>query len=262
MPAAGDAWDPVQYHRFRQEREAPFDDLLALVQPAPGGRVIDLGCGTGELTVRLHHHVGAAATTGVDRSEEMLERAQTLREPGVGFVSGDIGAFADVASWDVVAANAALHWVPDHRAVLTRWCAALAPGGQLAVQVPANLDHPAHVLAATVAEEFGAAFGGEPPPDPVRSVLAPEAYAELLDVLGFVAQHVRLQVYGHHLASTAEVVEWMKGTALTRFRARLEDADYARLLERFRDRLLAEMGDRRPYFYTFKRILMWGRAPR
>jgi trans-aconitate 2-methyltransferase len=95
----------------------------------------------------------------------------------------------------------------------------------------------------------------------VRSVLAPEAYAELLDVLGFVDQHVRLQVYGHHLASTAEVVEWLKGTSLTRFRARLDDDAYARFLERFRTRVLAEVGDRQPYFYAFKRILMWGRAP-
>ena len=43
-----------------------------------GARVVDLGCGTGELTVRLHHHVGAVETVGIDRSAEMLERAQTL----------------------------------------------------------------------------------------------------------------------------------------------------------------------------------------
>lgn len=262
MPAAGGAWDPAQYHRFEQERAAPFSDLLELMRPVPGGRTVDLGCGTGELTVRLHDHVGATETVGVDRSPDMLERARALDAPGVRFEAGDIGAFADPGAWDVVAANASLHWVPDHPRVLARWAAALAPGGQLAVQVPANADHPAHLLAAEVAAapEFSAAFGGEPPADPVRSVLAPEAYAELLDVLGFVDQHVRLQVYGHHLASTAEVVEWLKGTSLTRFRARLDDEAYARLLDRFRTRLLAEIGDREPYFYAFKRILMWGRA--
>jgi trans-aconitate 2-methyltransferase len=259
--ADADPWDPAQYHRFQREREAPFDDLLALVRPAPGGRVVDLGCGTGELTVRLHHHVGAVETVGIDRSAEMLERAQTLHEPGVRFERGDIGEWAAVAAWDVVAANAALHWVPDHRGTLTRWTAALKPGGQLAIQVPANVDHPAHRLAAAVAEEFGAAFDGDPPPDPVRSVRAPEVYAELLDSLGFVEQHVRLQVYGHHLASTAEVVEWIKGSSLTRFRAVLDDDTYARFLTRYRKRLVAELGDRRPYFYAFRRILMWGRAP-
>jgi trans-aconitate 2-methyltransferase len=258
----GEGWDPQQYHRFRREREAPFHDLLALIRPVPGGRAVDLGCGTGELTVRLHHHLRAAETLGLDRSAEMLEQARRLPATGVRFEAGDIGGFADEGAWDVVAANASMHWVPDHPGVLRRWAAALSPGGQLAVQVPANADHASHRLAAAVAEdpEFAAAFGGPPPPDPVRSVLAPERYAELLDELGFADQHVRLQVYGHHLASTAEVVEWVKGTSLTRFRARLDEATYARFLAAYRSRLLAEVGDREPYFYAFKRILIWARA--
>ena len=258
--ASTQGWDPDQYHRFRREREAPFDDLLGLLRPVPGGRVIDLGCGTGELTVRLHRRLGAAQTVGVDRSAAMLERAAEVVVPGVRFERGDMGAFADVGGWDVVAANASLHWLPDHPAVLARWALALRPGGQVAVQVPANLDHPSHRVASEVAAEFAPAFGGEPPADPVRSVMAPERYAELLDELGFVEQHVRLQVYGHRLASTAEVVEWLKGTSLTRFRAGLDAAAYERFLAVYRARLLDEIGDRRPYFYAFKRILIWGRA--
>ena len=82
----------------------------------------------------------------------------------------------------------------------------------------------------------------------------------LLDRLGFEQQHVRLQVYGHHLASTADVVEWVKGTSLTRFARVLDEATYARFLDQYRERLLAEVGDHRPYFYAFKRILMWGRV--
>lgn len=63
-----DAWDPVQYERFAAERRAPFDDLLGFVAPCPGGRALDLGCGTGELTRELHRHLGARETLGVDRS--------------------------------------------------------------------------------------------------------------------------------------------------------------------------------------------------
>src|SRR5579871_1697542 len=262
MPDPGGAWDPAQYHRFRREREAPFDDLVALVAPVPGGRVADLGCGTGELTARLHHHVRARETVGVDRSPEMLAQAKKQAAPGLRFEAGDIATFGGTGEWDVVASNAALHWVPGHEAVLARWAGALGRGGQLAVQVPANVDHPAHRIAAEVGEEFAEAFGGTPPPDPVLSVLPPGRYAEVLDELGFADQLVRLQVYAHRLTSTAEVVEWLKGSSLTRFRSRLDDATYARLLERYRTRLLAEMGERAPYFYAFKRILIWGRAPR
>jgi len=48
-----DTWDPAQYERFAAERNAPFFELLALVQPVPGGQAVDLGCGTGTLTAAL-----------------------------------------------------------------------------------------------------------------------------------------------------------------------------------------------------------------
>jgi trans-aconitate 2-methyltransferase len=58
------AWSPTQYGKFAAERTQPFLDLLALVQPIPGGRAVDLGCGTGELTRLLHERSGAATDSG------------------------------------------------------------------------------------------------------------------------------------------------------------------------------------------------------
>ena len=258
-----DVWDPERYERFKAERTAPFHDLLALLRPCPGGAAVDLGCGTGELTSELHRHVRAETTTGIDRSANMLAKASAHAGEGLSFAQGDISTFGGPPRYDVVAANAALQWLPDHRAILRRWTAALNPGGQLAIQVPANWDHPSHLVSAEVAHEppFLEAFGGEPPPDPVRGVLVPEAYAELLDELGYAEQHVRLQVYGHRLPSTAAVVDWVAGTSLTRFEARLSPDLYDRFLERYRQRLLDALGDRKPYFYAFKRVLFWGRLP-
>jgi trans-aconitate 2-methyltransferase len=253
-----DAWDPGQYERFAAERSAPFFDLLGLLQPVPGGRVLDLGCGTGTLTAEAHRRLGAAETLGIDSSASMLAEAATLDVAGLRFAAGDIGALDDDGAWDVVLANAALQWVPDHPAVLARWARALRPGGQLAVQVPANVDHASHLTIAEVAgeEPFASAFGPDgPPPDPVLRVLKPEAYAELLYDLGFGHQHVRLQVYGHVLPSTAAVVEWVKGTSLTRIKQRLPDDLYDEFLARYTERLVAVLGHRAPYFYAFKRIL-------
>jgi trans-aconitate 2-methyltransferase len=68
-----DTWDPDQYERFERERSAPFFDLLELVQPCPGGRVVDLGCGTGELTRVLHERTRAGDTVGLDSSPAMLK---------------------------------------------------------------------------------------------------------------------------------------------------------------------------------------------
>ena len=146
---------------------------------------------------------------------------------------------------------------PDHAAALERWRGSLVAGGQLAVQVPANADHPSHgVLRELAAERLGPAA----PADPVATnVLVPEAYATVLDGLGFTRQHVRLQVYLHRLASAAEVVEWMKGTSLTRFRRALEPPAYEAFVEEYRSRLARALPAGRPYLYAFKRILIWGR---
>ena len=264
MTTTRDAWRPAQYGKFAAERSRPFEDLLALVVPVPGGSVVDLGCGTGELTARLHGHTAAATTVGLDNSAAMLERARPLEGEGLRFELGDLAALDERGAFDVVFSNAALHWVADHPGLIGRLRDALRPGGQLAVQVPANGDHPSHALAFATAQE---------PPfrDLLREqgddlaeatpVLAPEAYATLLDELGFEDPHVRLQVYGHHLASTADVVEWTKGTTLTRYERALPPDRYEEFVDRYRRRLLDTLGERSPYFYTFKRLLFHGRLP-
>ena len=59
-----DGWKPELYGRFAAERRRPFEDLLALVAPIPGGRAVDLGCGPGPLTRVVHQRTGAASTVG------------------------------------------------------------------------------------------------------------------------------------------------------------------------------------------------------
>jgi trans-aconitate 2-methyltransferase len=250
----GDRWDPEQYGRFAAERRQPFLDLLALVHPIPGGRAVDLGCGAGELTRALHERLGASETLGIDSSPAMLAKAKALAGHGVRFEEGDIGAFAPARPFDLVFSNAALHWMPDHPRLLERLARAVAPGGQLAFQVPANFDHPSHVAAQETAgeEPFHGALGGVAHP---RNVLSPESYAALLDRLGFAEQSVRVQVYGHRLASREEVVEWVKGSLLTDYEKRLPSELFVRFLERYRERLFALLPDERPFFFPFKRIL-------
>jgi trans-aconitate 2-methyltransferase len=256
-----DTWDPDQYHRFQAERSMPFFDLLALVEPVETPRLADLGCGTGELIAAAAARLGAREALGVDSSAAMLERAREHATDTLTFVRGDIGDFTPEQPFDVILSNAALHWVPDHPRTLARWSAALTDDGQLAVQMPANSDHPSHAVAAAVAHEppFVDAFGDAPPPDPVAGVAAPAVYSQLLYDLGFTRQHVRLQVYPHVLGSTAEVVEWVKGTSLTRFRDALTPELFDEFVARYRERLLEVVGDRSPYLYTFKRVLFWAR---
>lgn len=253
-----DAWSPSQYERFRNERSQPFFDLMAMVEPQPGMRVVDLGCGTGELTELLHKYLRASETLGIDSSAAMLAKSEALAGEGLRFERQDISDFAAGHHYNLVFSNAALHWTADHEELLGRLTAALVEGGQLAVQVPANNDHPAHTVAAELASEspFQEAMNGYKREWPV---LKPEEYASLLNRLGYREQQVRLQVYGHVLRSREEVVEWVKGTLLTDYEKRMPADLYAEFLGRYRERLLAALEDTRPYFYPFKRILFRAR---
>jgi trans-aconitate 2-methyltransferase len=254
-----DAWDPDRYARFRSERRQPWDDLVALLSPLSRPRVVDLGCGDGILTAELHAQLGASQTVGVDSSAAMLERAAPYAGSGLRFERGDAGAWSG-GTFDLVISNAALHWVPDHAALLPRLAALVAPGGQLAVQVPVNEHHPSHQEAAATAAEppFAAALAGY---RRVSPVLPPEWYAETLFRLGFAAQRVRLEIYGHPLERRDDIVEWVRGSLLTDYQQRLPASLWPAFLDRYRQRLAAALPDQRPYLYTYRRLLLWARRP-
>src|SRR2546423_12815261 len=178
-----DRWNPEQYERYRDERSQPFFDLLALVEACPAMRVVDLGCGTGELTRVLHQQLGAGETLGLDSSAAMLAKSQSFAGDGLRFEQRDIAEFTAEGEYDLIFSNAALHWLEDHEALLARLTAALKAGGQLAVQGPANDAHPTHFVAAELARQSPVreALQGH---DRRRAVLEPETLASLLYGLG------------------------------------------------------------------------------
>jgi trans-aconitate 2-methyltransferase len=263
-------WNPEQYRRFAAERAQPFHDLLALIEPeslAHGSikRAADLGCGPGELTALAAEQLGVGEMIGIDNSQAMLDKTVEHAGGTVRFEFGDIGEWTSDADFDLVLAAASLQWVPSHAEVMARWAAALQPGGQIAVQVPANADMPSHSVARQVAERepHVSMFGTEGPPiDPVQAyVLRPEEYAQILYDLGFESQHVRLQIYPHVLPSSRHVVEWVRGTMLTRFEKRLHSDAFEAFVADYEKELLRVLGDHEPHFFPFRRILMWAKLP-
>ncbi len=253
-----DAWNPVQYERFLEERGQPFLDLMALVEPRPDMRVVDLGCGTGRLTRQLQQHLKPREILGLDISSAMLAESASYVSGALHFQLGDISGFSADHSYDLVFSNSALHWVPDHPALFARLTAALAPSGQLAVQMPAMYQHPSHVAAAEVAtsSEFASALGGYAHREYVLSVAE---YEELLKRLGYSRHRAELRIYRHEMPSREEVVEWVKGTLLVPYQERLTPEMYERFLARYRETLRPRLEDAKPYVYEYRRILLWGR---
>jgi len=254
-------WDPSRYERFKDERSRPFFDLLALVAPRPGMRVVDLGCGTGELTALLHERLAARETVGIDSSAAMLAKSAAHARAGLRFERASIESWEPAGPLDLVFANASLHWIDDHRSLLARLATFLAPEGQLAVQIPANDVHPAYRAAAEVAREepFRSALDGWTRTFPN---LAPEEYSLVLARLGFADPSVRLEVYLHRLPSREDVPEWTRGTLLTAYLERLPRELHDPYLERYRERVRSVLPDERPFLFTFRRILFHGtRSP-
>ncbi|MDG2148844.1 MAG: methyltransferase domain-containing protein [Planctomycetota bacterium] len=252
-----DVWDPGRYERFQFERSLPFFDLLALVCPVPGLRIVDLGCGTGALTRRLHDQLRPLETVGVDCSAAMLKQCEPHVTDGLSFRVGDLGALDLEGRFDLVFSNAALHWVEDHPALLRRLVPLLNPGGQLAVQVPANHEHPSQTLAATVASRptFAEALEGYVRHAPVLSATR---YAEELHELGFAEQSVASRVYVHELPDREAMVEWVRGTTLTDYERRMPADLYEKFLEEYRIEVARVFPEATPFFFPFQRTLLWG----
>jgi trans-aconitate 2-methyltransferase len=244
-------WDPEQYQLFKNERTAPFDDLLALVAPRPGLRAVDLGCGTGELTRRLADRLPESDVLGVDSSPEMLEKTAAYARPGLRFLCRRI---EDVqGEWDLVFSNAALQWAEDHTALLPRLLKMVRPGGQLAVQMPSNHTHPTHTLIAEIAgqEPFRQALDGWTRRSPVLPL---ETYAGLLYDGGAKDLVVFEKIYPHVLENADALADWTSGTALVPYFERLGTELSEHFMERYRQALRLRFPGQ-PVFYGFKRIL-------
>jgi trans-aconitate 2-methyltransferase len=215
------AWDPDQYSRFESERDRAAQDLLArLPDDLAPAEIWDLGCGAGQHAAWLKRRYPDARVHGLDSSEAMLEQARA-RDPGIDWRLGDIGGWVPDRAVDLVWANASLHWLPDHRALLRRLTGVLAPGGVLAAQMPMAHGTRHHALMREVAGEgpWAPALAGVATVGPL---LEPEAYyAVLAERCGTV--DVWSTTYLQALAGADAVLEWMKGTALRPCLAALPD---------------------------------------
>jgi trans-aconitate 2-methyltransferase len=143
-------WDPQQYGKFAGERLRPALDLAARIPLATPRTIVDLGCGSGNVTAILAQRWPDARVTGVDNSSTMLAKARGAAA-NVDYVEADLGTWTPPTPVDLVFSNAALHWLPDHARLFPRLLTMIAPGGALAVQMPSNFHAPSHATIATLA---------------------------------------------------------------------------------------------------------------
>jgi trans-aconitate 2-methyltransferase len=226
------SWSAKQYVAFEDERTRPVRDLLAALPPLDAHSAIDLGCGPGNSTEVLAARYPQANVSGIDSSSDMIEAARR-RLPHLNFAVEDLQTWQDAGPFDVILANAVLQWVAHHEALLPALIAKLAPGGALAVQMPDNLDEPAHRLMREIATEgpWAAKLAAS---SASRAPLPNAAwYYELLRPLCSKVDLWRTTYYHFLRGGAPAVVEWFKGSGLRPFLEPLNDMERSAFLERY-----------------------------
>ncbi|MCR3718676.1 trans-aconitate 2-methyltransferase [Prauserella flava] len=253
-------WDPAAYLTYGDLRGRPFHELVARVPAERPRRVVDAGCGPGNLTASLARRWPSAQLEAFDSSPEMVEAA---RAAGIAAEVADVGTWTPKPDTDVLVSNAVLHWVSGHGDLLRRWARQLPSGAWLAMQVPGNFNAPSHVLTRRLAasERWRSRLASVS----LRGADAvddPEDYADLLADAGCTVDAWET-TYVQPLHGDDAVLEWITGTALRPIRAALADADW----DEFRGELAELLAEAYPQradgttWLPFRRVFVVARTP-
>lgn len=228
-------WNSDLYLKFEEERTRAARDLLARIPYCETRLVYDLGCGPGNSTELLTRSFMGAEVVGVDKSDNMLAVAR-VRAPSAFFIKEDIANWVPPARADVIFANAALHFLHDHRKLMAALLESLSSGGRLAVQMPDNTHELSHAAMRMVAVD-----------GPWADRLAPVAKSltvigqaeEYYDLFAPFCRHIDIwrTVYIHPLDGPQGVVDWFEGSGLRPFLDLLSAEESVDFLSRYRDRL-------------------------
>lgn len=229
------SWSSEQYSKFENERNRPIFDLLANIPTKDVHTAADIGCGPGNSTELLQARFPDAKIIGMDSSENMIEAARK-RLPGTTFEVADISGWKGQHAFDVILANAALQWVPDHETLFPALIDQLTPGGSLAVQMPDNFNEPAHRLMRETAAEAPWAAKLVNAWKRIDRKEPQWYYQQLKDKVASL--DIWRTTYHHPLAGgPAAVVEWFKGTGLRPFLNPLNATEQQAFLERYQEHI-------------------------
>lgn len=224
-------WDPGHYLRYVDHRSRPGVELIARIPDGRSSRIVDLGCGTGNLTAILAQRFPHASVVGIDSSPQMIDVART-EHPGIEWQVEDIARWDPPGPVDVVFSNAALHWLDGHHVLFPRIRSWLADGGTIAVQMPDNWSEPTHRIPAEILDDGTW-------PEPAVEALLRDRLAAPADYRRWVQPaHVDLWSTSYHQVLTGDdaVWNWVTGSVLRPVLAALDDGDTARFVAECRAR--------------------------
>ena|SRR5579863_431585 len=248
-------WNPETYNKFKEERYQPFYDLISHIHHKPGMKIIDLGCGTGELTKILADNFKESTVLGIDTSAEMLSKAP--KQKNLTFLQSSIEKEVETSDkWDLMVANASFQWVENHRQLFPGIFAKLSENGQVAIQMPSQKENKLNQILNELAHEnpFYNILKDALPQSPLLSL---DDYTSLFFNHSVKEAIIYQKVYPLIVKSTDSLYEFISGTALIPYMEKLSDDLKSKFRAEFKNRIDKSFTSSH-IVYAFKRIILVG----
>ncbi len=197
-------WDAELYEARHSFVWQLGQGLLELLKPQPGEAILDLGCGTGQLTKEIA--ASGAKVTGLDASTEMIGQARQ-NYPGMRFMLSDAAAMPFESEFDAIFSNAALHWMLEKERVAAAMARALKPGGRLVAELGGTGNIRRIVEAWTAILPQYCDFSASPARTYFPSI---RAYSEILENAGFEVRFAQLFDRPTPLEGEAGLENWLR----------------------------------------------------
>ncbi len=246
-------WNPDVYNKFKEKRAEPFYDLISHIHAKPSMHILDLGCGTGELTRVVADKFPEAQVLGIDSSAEMLSKAP--EHPNLSFAQRPIEKQIQLADqWDLIIANASLQWVEDHEGLFPKIIERLKPGGQLAVQMPSQKENLLNQILYQLVQEspYYEALNRNVRQSPMLSL---DQYTSLIIQNGAKEFVLYQKVYPIIAETIDTLFEFISGSALVPYMEKLGEPMRTDLANEFKRRIALHFTSS-PMVYAFKRIIL------